>query len=105
MKMKINELTSRNQNPIRPMSDSVKNPIKNPSSNDTTNANVVNTVTGSTKYWRSSEYRSVGGAGLGLYLVKLVAEAHGGAVEARALPGSINSFSFEFPLRTPTSTP
>jgi signal transduction histidine kinase len=56
------------------------------------------------KYWRSGEQHSIGGAGLGLYLVKLVAEAQHGEVEASTLPDGRHRFSFSILWQPTTST-
>jgi PAS domain S-box-containing protein len=42
--------------------------------------------------------RAYPGAGLGLYLVKTVVEAHGGTVHARSVPGQGSVFSVRLPL-------
>jgi signal transduction histidine kinase len=51
------------------------------------------------KYWRRDEHRNIGGAGLGLYLVRLIAKAHGGSVEVRNLSNRWTCFSIQIPLR------
>ena len=49
------------------------------------------------KYFRSSDARSVKGAGLGLTIVKAVAEAHGGRVELQSELGKGSTFSLVLP--------
>jgi signal transduction histidine kinase len=51
------------------------------------------------KYWRRDEHRNVAGAGLGLHLVRSIAQAHGGSAQARSLPGRWSSFSIHIPLQ------
>ncbi len=51
------------------------------------------------KYWRRDEHRNIGGAGLGLYLVKLIAKSHGGSVEVSNLSNRWTCFSVQIPLR------
>jgi PAS domain S-box-containing protein len=46
----------------------------------------------------SGTRRAYPGAGLGLYLVKMVVEAHGGTVHARSVPGQGSVFSVDLPL-------
>ncbi len=56
------------------------------------------------KYSRLSTGRAVAGAGLGLYLVRLIIEAHGGSVQASSPgPGRGSTFSFLVP-RAPASS-
>ena len=52
------------------------------------------------KYYRSAaeRHRKVPGSGLGLYIVKTVAERHGGAVHARTEPGKGAEFEMILPL-------
>ncbi len=52
------------------------------------------------KYYRSAaeRHRKVPGSGLGLYIVKTVAERHGGAVRARTEPGKGAEFEMILPL-------
>jgi signal transduction histidine kinase len=51
----------------------------------------------------SARSRDRGGVGLGLSVVKAVAEAHGGSVEVRSAPGQGSSFILRLPL-APTGT-
>jgi two-component system, OmpR family, sensor kinase len=46
----------------------------------------------------TSRARASGGVGLGLAIVAAVAEAHGGTVSARSMPGEGATFSIELPL-------
>ena len=52
------------------------------------------------KYFRSvaERQRKVPGSGLGLYIVRTVAERHGGTVAARSTPGSGAEFAMTIPL-------
>ncbi len=52
------------------------------------------------KYFRSvaERQRKVPGSGLGLYIVRTVAERHGGSVAARSAPGSGAEFDMTIPL-------
>jgi signal transduction histidine kinase len=52
------------------------------------------------KYFRSvaERQRKVPGSGLGLYIVRTVAERHGGTVAARSVPGSGAEFDMRIPL-------
>jgi signal transduction histidine kinase len=45
--------------------------------------------------------RELGGAGLGLSIVKSICTAHHGRVEASSLPGQGSRFRVELPLATP----
>ena len=47
---------------------------------------------------RASNTRSVGGLGLGLFIVKGVVTAHGGSISARNVPGAGAEFVVELPL-------
>jgi signal transduction histidine kinase len=51
------------------------------------------------KYYRSvaERHRKVPGSGLGLYIVKTVAERHGGSVSARSEPGTGAEFEIIVP--------
>ena len=44
--------------------------------------------------------RKVPGSGLGLYIVRTVAERHGGTVAARSVPGSGAEFDMRIPLHS-----
>ncbi len=50
------------------------------------------------KYYRSSKARQSSGTGLGLYIVKTVAEAHGGRVEVRSKVGKGSTFRLVLPV-------
>lgn len=51
-----------------------------------------------TRFWRGSKR---GGTGLGLYIVKGIVEAHGGAVEVGRAPGGGAQFRFTLPVAAP----
>jgi signal transduction histidine kinase len=51
-----------------------------------------------TRFWRGSKR---GGTGLGLYIVKGIVEAHGGAIEVGRAPGGGAQFRFTLPVGTP----
>jgi signal transduction histidine kinase len=53
------------------------------------------------RYWRDPKSRSVGGLGLGLYVVKAIAEAHGGHVTFEPNSPSGSTFVLELPVATP----
>ncbi len=57
------------------------------------------------RFWRAEKSRSraAGGSGLGLAIVRQLAEAHGGTVSARSVPGYETVFSVLIP--TPTHPP
>jgi two-component system sensor histidine kinase BaeS len=59
------------------------------------------------KYFRSvaERQRKVPGSGLGLYIVRTVAERHGGTVAARSVPGSGAEFDMTIPLHLEEATP
>jgi signal transduction histidine kinase len=48
------------------------------------------------RYWQARSTRSAG-AGLGLYIVKGIVEAHGGRIMVESVPGSGTTFSFTLP--------
>ncbi|WP_224240366.1 sensor histidine kinase [Hyalangium gracile] len=52
------------------------------------------------RFERAVSSRSYGGLGLGLYLARRVAEAHGGHVWAQARPGGGAAFTLELPLES-----
>jgi signal transduction histidine kinase len=52
------------------------------------------------RFYRASNAGQCDGAGLGLHIARLVAEAHGGKVEARSKVGEGTTVSFTFPLAT-----
>lgn len=54
--------------------------------------------------WRSSTARKVEGSGLGLSLVRVVAERHGGTVAIRSREGSGTSVRFRLPIAPPTAS-
>ena len=51
-----------------------------------------------TRFWRGSKR---GGTGLGLYIVKGIVEAHGGAITVGRAPGGGAEFRFTLPVGTP----
>jgi signal transduction histidine kinase len=51
-----------------------------------------------TRFWRGSKR---GGTGLGLYIVKGIVEAHGGAIEVGRAPGGGAQFRFTLPVGAP----
>jgi signal transduction histidine kinase len=53
-------------------------------------------------FTRLDEDRSADGSGLGLYIVKAIAEAHGGRVWVDSAPGRGSTFSVALPLTTAT---
>jgi hypothetical protein len=50
------------------------------------------------QFWR---VKRRGGAGLGLFIVKGLIEAHGGTIEVREAPGGGAEFRFTMPAGTP----
>jgi signal transduction histidine kinase len=57
-------------------------------------------------FTRLDEHHSQSGTGLGLYIVKAIAEAHGGRVWLESAPGEGSTFSVALPLAAPpTSSP
>ncbi|MFL5347729.1 MAG: sensor histidine kinase [Hyalangium sp.] len=52
------------------------------------------------RFERAVSSRSYGGLGLGLYLARRAAEAHGGQLWAQARPGGGATFTLELPLET-----
>jgi two-component system heavy metal sensor histidine kinase CusS len=55
------------------------------------------------RFYRVDPSRSSGGTGLGLALVKSIAELHGGAATIESKPGSGTTVTLSFPARQPTS--
>ena len=52
------------------------------------------------RFERAVSSRSYGGLGLGLYLARRAAEAHGGQVWAQVRPGGGATFALELPLES-----
>ena len=50
------------------------------------------------RFYRSSSLTGRGGYGLGLYLAKHIADAHGGAVELDSAPGQGSRFRLVLPV-------
>jgi signal transduction histidine kinase len=50
------------------------------------------------RFGRASTSRSIGGLGLGLYIVKTIVTAHGGRIAAESNPGAGSRFEVELPL-------
>jgi signal transduction histidine kinase len=58
------------------------------------------------KFYRSREGRKVeGGIGLGLYISRLIIEAHGGRIWVESAPVQGATFSFSLPLEPPEARP
>lgn len=55
------------------------------------------------KYWRRDENRNIPGAGMGLYLVRTIVEAHGGHVDAQSLPERWTRFRIMLPCQGPVT--
>ena len=51
------------------------------------------------RFWQADPARSTQGAGLGLSMVKWIAEAHGGTVSVRSTPGEGSEFTFLLPCK------
>nr|BFD87641.1 hypothetical protein StreXyl84_70420 [Streptomyces sp. Xyl84] len=58
------------------------------------------------RFWRAEKSRSRqgGGSGLGLSIVRRLAEAHGGGAHASSVPGTGSVFSVSLPVRPDTGT-
>jgi len=54
------------------------------------------------KYYRTKEGRRAKGAGLGLYICRLIVEAHGGGIRVASQPGQGAVFTITLPLKAPT---
>jgi signal transduction histidine kinase len=52
------------------------------------------------RYYRSERTRSVDGTGLGLYITRLLVEAHRGRIRAESIPGRGSTFRFTLPAVT-----
>ena len=57
------------------------------------------------RFERAVSSQNYGGLGLGLYIVKRILEAHGGAVQVESAPGEGASFVVELPLRPAVPVP
>jgi signal transduction histidine kinase len=53
------------------------------------------------QYWRGNDTRNFGGLGLGLYVVREMARAHGGSVSLESGPAGGTTFVLELPLLRP----
>lgn len=49
------------------------------------------------RFWQADPARSDGGAGLGLAMVRWIAEAHGGHVQVESTPGAGSTFTVSIP--------
>lgn len=54
---------------------------------------------------RAVSYRRASGFGLGLYIVRRIVEAHGGAVRVESVPGEGSAFVVDLPLAPPGPAP
>ncbi len=54
-----------------------------------------------TKYYRTHEGKRVEGVGLGLYISRLIIEAHGGHISVQSTPGEGSTFVVTLPLTEP----
>ncbi len=55
------------------------------------------------RFVRAAPARNYGGLGLGLYIARRFAEAHGGTVQVTSAPGEGSTFTIDLPLRGPTA--
>lgn len=55
------------------------------------------------RFYRGASSHSGEGLGLGLFIVRLLVEAHGGRIHAESCEGEGSTFSFTLPLALPTS--
>jgi two-component system OmpR family sensor kinase len=53
------------------------------------------------RYYRGSNVSGIVGTGVGLYLVRMVVEAHGGEVSVESIEGNGSRFSVRLPVRAP----
>ena len=51
------------------------------------------------RFYRGTAYREQEGVGIGLYLVRQIAEGHGGFVKVRSQPGQGSTFSLYLPRK------
>ncbi len=54
------------------------------------------------RFERAASSRNYGGLGLGLYIARRIAEAHGGTVRVHSAPGEGSTFTLELPLGGPS---
>ena len=54
------------------------------------------------KFQRAKATRHINGCGLGLYIARQIAEAHGGAITVESTPGAGSAFTVEFPMSRPS---
>ena len=53
------------------------------------------------RFYRAKGARRADSIGLGLYITRLLVEAHGGDVRVESEPGKGSTFSFSLPITTP----
>jgi two-component system, OmpR family, sensor kinase len=53
------------------------------------------------RFHQAEESRASGGAGLGLAIARQIAEAHGGKIEAKSMPGEGSTFTLSLPREHP----